>query len=601
MTNPQSPLTGCQVVNVPMKGASALMKSDYRAQCASRSTASRPSFRFWLCALVAPAALALPCAALADTSAVEAASENAAPYDDPSSLSALSHEDRLTYTTAFDALRRGDLETARTTARRVQDRILLGQLEFERLFHANHVATYEELVQWLETYSDLPMAERVYTLAMRRLPDGANPPPRPGGFLTRTWDSVTRAGQTGTDPARAARVMLNNDDLQGAYDTGIQLGDWWTTAMAAWRMGRYNDAFNAFSQVLDDPTEDPWVRAGAAYWASRAAGHTARQDQIRPLLEQAARWPATFYGQIALHQLDRELVIQNQGPRSYYAVAGGSSADEERPQIDARALNAFVRQDETARRTLALYEIGRRNDAANAARQGLRTARDRHDRSMWANLYRLVAPSRAAERAATTVDAADYPMPVLFPEGGYTVDQALVYALIRRESNFDPGVRSGAGAYGLMQVMPSTAAYMTGDQSYVREPRRLLDPSHNMKLGQEYLNRLMSIESFGGDILKTVASYNAGPGPMIAAMRKLGSDADPLLLIETIDVPQARDYVEKVVASYWIYKRLMGGPLKTLDAVVSGARSIPVSLDYQPAPQQTQSAQIQTEQGVPAN
>lgn len=579
-------------ISTPMKGASALMKFDYRAQRALRQPVSRTQSTLALAALFAPLAFAAP--SLASETAYSAANSavavSAEAYDDQSSPSALSREDRLTYTTAFDALRRGDLETARASAQRVQDRILLGQLEFERLFHANHVATYDELVGWLTSYSDLPMAERVYTLAMRRLPDGATPPPRPGGFLTRTWDSVTRAGQASIDPSRAARVMLNNDDLQGAYDHGIELGDWWTSAMAAWRMGRFNEAYNAFQHVLDDPTEDPWVRAGAAFWAARAAGQTGRQDRIQPLLQQAARWPATFYGQIALHQLGQELVISNQGPQSYYSTRSNAPS-EAGTQIDGRALNAFVREDETARRTLALFEVGRRSDAADAAREGLRKSRDTQARQMWAGLYNMVAPRRAAERAATTVDAADYPMPTLFPEGGYTVDQALVYALIRKESAFDPGVRSSAGAYGLMQVMPATAAYMTGDQSYTRQPQRLLDASHNMKIGQDYLNRLMSIESFGGDIMKTVASYNAGPGPMIAAMRKLGTDADPLLLIETIDVPQARDYVEKVVAAYWVYKRMMGGPLNTLDAVVSGARAVPVSLDYQPpAPQPAQTA-----------
>jgi soluble lytic murein transglycosylase len=49
-------------------------------------------------------------------------------------------------------------------------------------------------------------------------------------------------------------------------------------------------------------------------------------------------------------------------------------------------------------------------------------------------------------------------------------------------------------------------------------------------------------------------------------------------------VPQARDYVEKVVAAYWIYQRMMGGPLHTLDAVASGATEIPISLDYVPPP-----------------
>ena len=81
---------------------------------------------------------------------------------------ALSDSDRLSYTNAFDALRQGQLDAARETAARIQDRVLLGQLEFERLFHPDHTATYEELSAWLEDYADLTPAPRVYALALRR-------------------------------------------------------------------------------------------------------------------------------------------------------------------------------------------------------------------------------------------------------------------------------------------------------------------------------------------------------------------------------------------------------------------------------------------------
>ncbi|MDP2764516.1 MAG: lytic transglycosylase domain-containing protein, partial [Brevundimonas sp.] len=97
-------------------------------------------------------------------------------------------------------------------------------------------------------------------------------------------------------------------------------------------------------------------------------------------------------------------------------------------------------------------------------------------------------------------------------------------------------------------------------------------------------------------------SYNAGPGPKVAAVRKLGQDADPLLLIETIDVPQAREYVEKVVAAYWIYQRMNGLPLNTLDAVASGATRIPLSLDYvPPAPVPLQPVEVASVTEVSAN
>ncbi len=182
------------------------------------------------------------------------------------------------------------------------------------------------------------------------------------------------------------------------------------------------------------------------------------------------------------------------------------------------------------------------------------------------------------------IDATRYAQPVLEPEGGFTIEKALVYAIARKETNFNASARSGAGAWGLMQVMPATAAELTGDRGFVREPRRLLQPAVNMRVGQAYVTRMMNLPQFQGDLLRTAASYNAGPGPMLAALRKLGPNPDPLLLIEVIDVPQARDYVEKVVAAYWIYQRMTGRPLRTLDAVAAGAGHIPISLDYVPPP-----------------
>ena len=353
-----------------------------------------------ICATIAPAALA------ADNGADDGGTSYVA-NDSDRTPTALSSSDRLSYTTAFDALRRGDLELARSSARQAQDRILLGQVEFERLFHPTHVATYDELAAWLETYSDLPMAQRVYTLAMRRIPDGAPEPKRPGNLLERTWASVTGAGSGGvTDPAKAARVALNNDDLAGAWRTGAEMGDWWSAGLAAWRMNEFSDAFRAFERVAQDPTEDPWVRAGAAFWTARAAVRSGRQDRVTEYLRLCARWPATFYGQVALRQLGEEPVIENMGPRAYGAATMQRAAFTPEPTgVDARELNAFIRSDETARRTVALYEVGRRNEAEEAARTGMRSAGDDAARRLWAGLYRTVAPNRAAQSEASRIDA----------------------------------------------------------------------------------------------------------------------------------------------------------------------------------------------------
>lgn len=533
-------------------------------------------------AILAPtlaiAVCALSGAALAETPYSGSTAESNAGSGRPT---ALSSADRLSYTTAFDALRRGDIETARASARQAQDRVLLGQVEFESLFHPDHVATYEELTAWLETYSDLPCADRVYTLALRRRPDGAPEPVRPGGVIGRTWNSLVTAVSGGgvDDPAKAARVAYNNDDLTGASAIGRQIGDWWTVGLAEWRLGQFHESFSAFERVANDPTEDPWVRAGAAFWTARAAAQSGRQDRVNDYLRLAGQWPATFYGQIALRQLGEEPAIENMGPRPYEAEPRLRRAAyvPQSASVEPTALEAFVQADPRAKRTVAFYEVGRRADAETELRSNLRTAVG-DAAKMWTALARAILPVGNAD--ATRIDATRYPTPDLTPEGGFVIEKSLVYALARKETDFNATARSSVGAYGLMQVMPTTAAELSGDRGFVSDPTRLFDPAVNMRLGQAYITRMLALPAFQGDLLRAVASYNAGPGPMLAAVRKLGPDADPLLLIETIDVPQARDYVEKVVASYWIYQRMFGGPLKTLDALASGARGAPIALDY---------------------
>jgi hypothetical protein len=62
-------------------------------------------------------------------------------------------------------------------------------------------------------------------------------------------------------------------------------------------------------------------------------------------------------------------------------------------------------------------------------------------------------------------------------------------------------------------------------------------------------------------------------------VKQLGPDVDPLLVIESIPVPQARDYVERVMANYWVYRRLLGQDSPSLDAVAQGAKKIDFTLD----------------------
>jgi hypothetical protein len=84
----------------------------------------------------------------------------------------------------------------------------------------------------------------------------------------------------------------------------------------------------------------------------------------------------------------------------------------------------------------------------------------------------------------------------------YNLDKNMVQAVIKAESNFDPYAVSSAGAQGLMQLMPATAAEMS-----IRNP---FDPGQNIAGGTQYLYKLMQL--FDNDIDLVLAGYNAGPG-----------------------------------------------------------------------------------------
>lgn len=510
---------------------------------------------------------------------------------------ALSPWDAQLYSAAFDAVRKGDFSTADAKLAQVRDRCLVGLVEFQKLFHPKtYKASYEDLTAWLAKYSDLPVAPKVWALAKQRKPEGAPDPVLPASMAgaanaDRTWASLeaaTAPNATADTPdapvaydqmvdPKAARVAFNNGDLHTALSLGDQMGDRWTAALAAYRLKDYEGSFQRFQQIALDIAEDSWVRAGAGYWAARAAIARGTPEQSPELLRIAAQFPRTFYGQIAERQLGMESQLRQTaagyGRSNSGIVRTASSVDLDSPQMQR-----FIVSEPRAKRALALAEVGQKVDAGMEMRSGLAAAKDVQSRRNWTNLALGINAMFQGGRDQLAIDEHDYPMPDLQPYGGFTIDKALVYALIRQESKFDAHAKSYAGAYGLMQLMPATAAIIEKDQSFRSHPERLFDPGANLRVGQDYVAWLMNQGPINGDILRTVEAYNGGPAPVFQTARQI-PDADPLLFIESVPIPQARDYVEKVMANYWIYRRLMGQDTRTLDAVANGSRSAQASLD----------------------
>jgi len=133
----------------------------------------------------------------------------------------------------------------------------------------------------------------------------------------------------------------------------------------------------------------------------------------------------------------------------------------------------------------------------------------------------------------------------------FRLPPALVIALIRQESRFEPEILSRSGAVGLMQVMPDTGAWIAskrGIRSY-----SLTNPEDNINFGTWYLD--YTHNSFQNNSLLAVASYNAGPGAIGRWVREKGL-GDPDEFIENIPYAETRDYVPKVFGNYWNYLRL---------------------------------------------
>ncbi|XGV98469.1 MAG: transglycosylase SLT domain-containing protein [Leptolyngbya sp. BL-A-14] len=140
----------------------------------------------------------------------------------------------------------------------------------------------------------------------------------------------------------------------------------------------------------------------------------------------------------------------------------------------------------------------------------------------------------------------------------------LVTALIRQESRFMPGIRSGVGATGLMQVMPDTGAWIA--KQIKLKQYQLNDPDDNIKLGTWYLD--YTHQEYGGNSMLAIASYNAGPGAVGSWLAKAGQQ-DPDVFVENIPYSETKGYVKSVFENYWNYLRLYNPDIAQKVAQVS--------------------------------
>lgn len=139
--------------------------------------------------------------------------------------------------------------------------------------------------------------------------------------------------------------------------------------------------------------------------------------------------------------------------------------------------------------------------------------------------------------------------------------KALAYAIARQESAFNPQAVSPANARGLLQLLPSTARRVANKYKMAYAEEKLIeDPAFNATLGSHYLGE--QIDTFGGSLIMTFAAYNAGPNRVDQWIRRYGDprgkDVDAAVdWVERIPFTETRDYVQRVMENYQVYKILL--------------------------------------------
>lgn len=135
----------------------------------------------------------------------------------------------------------------------------------------------------------------------------------------------------------------------------------------------------------------------------------------------------------------------------------------------------------------------------------------------------------------------------------YGVDSMLIYAIIKAESNFKPGIKSNSNAMGLMQLLDETAKETAKKIGLDYTEGCLYDPETNIRLGIKYYSELL--EEYDNNYMLALTAYNAGTGNVKKWIEQgiIKSDGSN---IEDIPYKETNNYVRKIVRDYNIYKDL---------------------------------------------
>ena len=372
-------------------------------------------------------------------------------------------------------------------------------------------------------------------------------------LAAKAWNAMGRIFQSKQDNANAASAYQH---LRQQFSrTPLALEAHWSQGWMAYSQGEYQTAQKIFQKLVQSvPGTVEGIRA--LYWQARATGRLDQSEEAATVYRRLLRrYPHGYYALWTEKRLGTTLsVLPRQTP----------------PASPPPRLSPI--QDAHYQRYTTLVDLG----LLDMARRELDFVRHHAPRGIswtkffisayqrvndYASVFRLLPQLNLRRSARQTY---------LYPQAYWDLvrthakkkelDPYLIVSLIRQESLFDATAVSRANAYGLMQLLPTTAAKLT--DLPLNGGSALTDPALNIRLGTTYLRGLL--ERYRGSLILALGAYNAGEKAADKWLARFG-ELEPDEFIENISYGETRLYVKLVLRNYRTYIRMYGNGATVAD------------------------------------
>lgn len=519
------------------------------------------------------------------------------------------------YSQIFMLQGREKIDAAMRLEKQLTDDLLMGEVLYQRYISKTYHTKGREVAAWQQKYYNMPGAERMEKLAkIKKVNVRSAKLPRiiSGGASieaaqSETWTAKKYSGDTdkkitkfkrairsgstktartilqessfrrkltesdyGRLAGRLAYVYYTNGEYELAKKWGFVASDaeseygLWTMGLLYFKEEKFGESEKYFSRILDLNQINNARKTEAAFWAGRAADFNGRRSAAREYWNIAAAHPMAFYGALSAtmlgHTPQYEFFEQDCTEDDFDTLR-----ETKYGQIALALLQ--VEQNARAEQYLKLLITANASDRTLHAVNSVATAYGLPRLSIQASS--VVRDRGILEIDDNIIYSAQYPLPNWEPMGGWSIDRALLLAITKQESNFRANAKSGAGASGVMQLMPSTAKLVARNNKVSMADIDISNPEHNMFLGQQYIVDLLAHPNIENNIIKMLVAYNAGMGTLVK-FEKSFDTYDPLLYIESFPAYETRGYIKRVMSNLWLYRARLNQPLTSMRELADG-------------------------------